>query len=190
MKKLYICAMFVFITGCTGSRYYVKEMGSHAAEFSICRMKKNFVCSCLKERITAKTKVEFNAERCWKKGEGYDLNFIIVYKSPKLMMIKKGESLIISIDGERMVLKGPGSFSDRKVYKNLFVERAWYSIDTEQIRKLAFAKKAKIAVIGEKKSLVRKLSGKNIKNLRRFYDEYVEPKLSSINSNDRDSSVN
>lgn len=64
--------------------------------------------------------------------------------------IKRGESLLLLVDGETMTLSGDGSSGNRKVWDaDNLQERAYYVMDLSEIEKLANATTIRARLIGD-----------------------------------------
>lgn len=101
----------------------------------------------------------------------------VEYEDSHWMFISSGESLVMLIDGERLGLytNDENISRDTFIFKKVTVwEHATYTIDKETLRKIAFAKNIKIKVRGERQNYEKELLDENIRNFKRFYEEYVQ----------------
>jgi hypothetical protein len=96
--------------------------------------------------------------------------------TPNWVFINDGESLVLLIDGKRMGFKGDGSSMHRQVNENNLTEMAFYDATPAQIKKIGNAKEVKIKIIGDQYYYKAQLSDKAIKNIQRFYNEYIVKK--------------
>lgn len=95
--------------------------------------------------------------------------------------VNSGESLIMMVDGERILFNSPaGSNGNRSslggVYASLGVfvrEEAHYPITVEQIKKLAYATEVKVAIYGSKQSVERHMSSEHIESIRNYYEKFI-----------------
>ena len=92
------------------------------------------------------------------------------------IFIKEGRSLFIKCDDTIMSFVTKRC-PDRKTYgMGMVRETAQYPVDTEQMRKIAYAKSGKVKIKGGNKDLVRTIGNKNYVIFRRFVDNIINKK--------------
>ncbi len=83
--------------------------------------------------------------------------------------ILPGDSLVLTVDGQTMRFRGPGSGDNRKKLGNgQFVENAVFETKADDLRKIAKAKDIKVQVNGKKRKMYREFSEENRQKFRSF----------------------
>jgi len=101
----------------------------------------------------------------------YDLE--VTYENQDWIFIAPGESLVLSVDGTKMVFSGEGSVNLRsKVLDTLVSEQAWYHVTVNQLRDIANAKDVKVKIIGEKGFTQGCFTTRSLECFREFLVEY------------------
>jgi hypothetical protein len=115
----------------------------------------------------------FDPQRFEKAGRIY-YGVVLRYWGRKWIFIEPGETLIVDLNGEKVVLSGGGSGLNRDVLREGIVsEIAYYDIDPELLRRIYKTRHPKIILQGKEISIERYFSKYNRKNIKRFYKEYV-----------------
>jgi hypothetical protein len=174
VMRTILLGLIFLVTGCNTS-YKVMRISSTEEGFLIQRIRNNSLDSDEKHSWTS---LQFNVQ-VDKRSEETSYSIIIEYSAEKWLFIGPGISLIISVDGEEFSLGGSGSVANRTLESGLVLERAWYFLDKETLRKISFGNKANLKIIGNSSSKTFSLGAKNFNNLRRFYNEYVNIKEES-----------
>jgi len=85
------------------------------------------------------------------------------------MEIEPGESLVLTVDGQTMRFRGPGSRENRRVLGNgHYVENAVFECRAEDLRRIARAKDVKVQVNGNARRVYREFQPDNFQNFRSF----------------------
>ena len=85
------------------------------------------------------------------------------------MDIGPGETLLLSVDGQPVRLRGAGSAGSRSVTPaGHYAENAVYSISPEDLKKIARAKEVKVQVVGRAHSHYRTFKPENLEKFRKF----------------------
>lgn len=118
------------------------------------------------------------------------ISLAIILHFQDWLFIKPGESLVLLVDGEKMVFNSPsGSIYNRGILKGLtgavaglrIREEAHYPITTEQIKKLANSKSVDVKVYGSNASIERSFDDEHISSIRSYYNKYIlKNKIQSI----------
>ncbi|MGD0209807.1 MAG: hypothetical protein ABSC14_02360 [Desulfomonilia bacterium] len=162
-----IIIILFFITGCGHHTFYYifTDKGTDA---HFVRMRGNKLSGgiCL---------IELDAQRFEKKDQ-VSYSLFIVYAGPFFINIKSGKSLVLIIDDQRHEISGKGSESHRNIVSpGLVEEKAYYhDIEPDFMRKLAYAKKIEVEVIGSTDVIKRYFEEKNLSNLKEFYNHYTD----------------
>lgn len=83
--------------------------------------------------------------------------------------IGPGETLLLTVDGQALRFRGPGSVGNRKVTaQQTYVENAVYEAKPEDLRRIAKAKEVKVQVNGNRRRLYRDFKPENIQRFRSF----------------------
>ena len=85
------------------------------------------------------------------------------------MEIGPGESLELTVDGQTMRFRGPGSRETRRVLGNgHYVENAVFESRAEDLRRIARAKDVKVQVNGNQRRMYREFGVDNFQKFRSF----------------------
>jgi hypothetical protein len=85
------------------------------------------------------------------------------------MEIAPGDSLILTVDGQTLRFRGPGSSETRKVLGNgQFVENAVFEAKADDLRRIAKAKDVKVQVNGNQRRMYREFKPENTQKFRSF----------------------
>jgi hypothetical protein len=86
------------------------------------------------------------------------------------MEIGPGDTLILTVDGQTMRFRGPGSQEDnrKELGNGQFVENAVYEARADDIRKIAKAKDVKVQVNGNRRRVYREFGPENFQKFRSF----------------------
>jgi hypothetical protein len=85
------------------------------------------------------------------------------------MEIGPGDTLILTVDGQVMRFRGPGSQGNRKeTGRQTFVENAVYEVRADDLRRIAKAKDVKVQVNGNQRRLYREFKADNHEKFRSF----------------------
>jgi hypothetical protein len=83
--------------------------------------------------------------------------------------IAPGETLLLSVDGELMRLRGLGSDATRhETSRGTFVENALYEVNPEVIKQIAAANEVKVQINGQARNLYRDFKPVNFQKFRHF----------------------
>jgi hypothetical protein len=85
-----------------------------------------------------------------------------------LLEIGPGQTLTITVDGVPMRLTGPGSPKFRKEKYGTLIENAVYTVEFDQMDRIARAKTVVVKVTGAKGFIERPFAAKNFENFREF----------------------
>lgn len=119
------------------------------------------------------TYVELNAEQYTSRDGKILYTVVVDYSSNDWLFITPGESLVLSVDGERIGLRGKGSSKHRgNGYVGRIEEKAWYAISFEGLEMIANAKEVRAKIIGTRNQVERHFSEENFRNFRRFVAKY------------------
>lgn len=90
------------------------------------------------------------------------------------MEIGPGDTLVVTVDGQAMKFRGPGSVDSRRVTnRDTFVENAVYEARPDDLRRIAKAKDVKVQVNGNRRRLYREFKPENIQKIRSFVLTYM-----------------
>jgi hypothetical protein len=85
------------------------------------------------------------------------------------MEIGPGETLVLTVDGQTMRFRGPGSRETRRVIGNgHYVENAVFEAKPEDLRRIARAKDVKVQVNGNQRRMYREFKPENFQKFRSF----------------------
>jgi hypothetical protein len=85
------------------------------------------------------------------------------------MEIGPGDNLILTVDGQTMRFRGPGSAENRMVLPNWhYVENAVFEVKADDVRRIAKAREVKVQVNGNLRTMYREFSAQNFENFRSF----------------------
>ncbi len=160
-------ALSISLMNCAPTTGYVKTIKDDFDNYVINRMQGN--------KVNAKgiRILELNAQK-YQKNKLINYSLMVRLVDGDWLFIRRGESLVFLVDGERIGLTGKGSSKHREVLSGTIVEKAWYTITPEQLKKIAFANSVKGKLTGSQYFTELSLSEDNIKNFRSFYLEFVE----------------
>jgi hypothetical protein len=83
--------------------------------------------------------------------------------------IGPGESLLVTVDGQTLRFRGPGSLENRtRTDRNTYVENAVFEAKPDDLRRIARAKDVKIQVNGTARRLYREFKPENFQKFRSF----------------------
>lgn len=158
------------MTGCSSSLVSFRDGASSA---DIVRMRGSRLAGGL-------CFVALNAQR-FEKAKTVSYSLFVVYAGPTFLNIDNGRSLVLDIDGQRQELSGQGSERHRAIVSlGLVEEKAYYhDIDPDLIRRLAYAKKVEVMVLGSQDAVRRKFKVEHFRDFRKFYDYATERVASS-----------
>jgi hypothetical protein len=168
--KIYILLLIlvILIQSC-GIIYHVQTIRDDFEGYTIYRMKGNMLSGSA-----------FLGASIWlhcqkvitDKGDNY-YYLIVEYGSDDWLFIEDGESLILLVDGKRIAYNGDGSRKNRDVISaGLVKETAFYEVEIDDIKTIAYAKVVRVKIIGSSYLVERYFSQENILNFRKFYLEY------------------
>lgn len=180
-KSFYLFIFILFILsnfGCSSvnvkSKYYIQTTSKEFDDYVINNMYRNVLKT---DDIIPDEFVELNARQfITDKGEAY-YSFILVYRGDKPLNILTKDSIVLIIDNEKYKLDS--AIPDRLfVPKKTFREdRVWeeesYKVNTDLIKKIAYAKEVKIKVNGEKRSIICSFKEDNFEAFKEFYEKYA-----------------
>ena len=171
--KLFMIFSLIFIVtfiGCSTSFYKVNTIQDEFDGYTINRMEDNTLSGggLLGDRI------EINAQKFTTKDGDKLYSLIVEYGGEGWLFIRKGESLILLVDGKRIGFTGEGSSGNRDVlYGNAVMESAFYDISPKDLVKISRAKNIKVKIVGNKYYFERNFSEKNFENFKKFVVQYV-----------------
>ena len=85
------------------------------------------------------------------------------------MEIGPGDALVLTVDGQTMRFRGPGSQENRKVLGNgQFVENAVFEVKADDLRRIAKAKDVKVQINGDRRRMYREFNAENFQKFRSF----------------------
>jgi hypothetical protein len=85
-----------------------------------------------------------------------------------------GETLIVTVDGQPLRFKGPGSANSRSTTaKGNFAENAVYEATPDDLRKIAKGKDVKVQVMGNARRLYREFKPENTQKFKSFVLTYL-----------------
>lgn len=85
------------------------------------------------------------------------------------MEIGPGDTLLLTVDGQQLRFRGPGSNQNRKVLGNgQYVENAVFEAKADDLRKIAKAKDVKVQVNGNQRRMYREFKPENFQKFRSF----------------------
>lgn len=88
--------------------------------------------------------------------------------------IGPGQTLTLTVDGETLPLKGPGSINTRReTGSGTVVESAIYETSEDVLRKLGKAKQVKVAVRGRSRAIERDFRPENSRKFSNFVLTYI-----------------
>ena len=163
-----LATLFFSLISCASTTGYVKTIKDDFDNYVINRMQSN--------KVAAKgiRKLELNAQK-YQKDKYINYSLMVRLVNRKWFFIRKGESLVFLVDGERIGLTSNGSSKNRKVISGgTIVEKAWYTLTPEQLKKIAFATSVRGKLTGRNSFTTLSLSEANLKSFRNFYIEFVE----------------
>jgi hypothetical protein len=116
---------------------------------------------------------ELNAQRFYQPESGDTYSLIFRLQGNGWLFIRRGESLRILADDERIVLSSAdGSVRNRDILSGRMIrEQAWYRVTAEQIETIARAGHVRLRLDGERGYIERELGEANQSNLMRFLVE-------------------
>ncbi len=172
-KTLYLLIFSALIfAGCTSVSYLVNVIEDEIPGVTIYRMRNNLLGS--DDRFLATGNAYLNLQ---KNAKDTDVSYymILEYYSEKWLHIREGESLVLTIDGETVGYRGEGSKNHRDfTSQGAFVEKAFYSIESSDIERIASAKSIAMKIIGDDAFIYRHFTASNSKNFKLFYCEHVD----------------
>lgn len=163
-----LVALSLSLMSCASTTGYVKTIKDDFDNYVINRMQGN--------KVNAKgiRILELNAQK-YQKDKLINYSLMVRLVDGGWFFIKRGESLVFLVDGERIGLTGRGSSKHREVLSGgTIVEKAWYTITPDQLKKIAFANNVRGKLTGSKYFTELSLSEDNLKNFRSFYLEFVK----------------
>lgn len=90
------------------------------------------------------------------------------------MEIGPGDTLTVTVDGQAMKFRGPGSVEARRTTdRKTFVENAVYEARVDDLRKIAKAKDVKVQVNGNLRRFYREFKPENTQKFRSFVLTYM-----------------
>jgi hypothetical protein len=85
------------------------------------------------------------------------------------MDIGPGETLLLTVDGQPLRLRGAGSATSRSVTSaGHFTENAVYPVKAEDLKRIARAQEVKVQVVGQAHSHYRTFQPENLEKFRKF----------------------
>ncbi len=88
--------------------------------------------------------------------------------------IGPGETLVLTVDGQTMRFRGPGSFENRdRTGRGTFVENAVYDVKADDLRRIAKARDVKVQINGSARRLYREFKPENTQKFRSFVLTYM-----------------
>jgi hypothetical protein len=99
---------------------------------------------------------------------------VLVYSGTKRLYIKDGESLILFLDGQRLVLRNERS-ENTETRGRIVTEGAAYPVIPDELIRIANARQVRLKIIGKEGSRKASLTPTNMEFVRRFVDLYVVP---------------
>jgi hypothetical protein len=85
------------------------------------------------------------------------------------MEIGPGDNLILTVDGQTLRFRGPGSSANRKsTDRQTFVENAVFELKADDLRRISKAKDVKVQINGNRRRLYREFKEANTQILRSF----------------------
>jgi len=157
----------LFLFGCVS--YQVKVIKDDFDGHTIYEMEGN----ALENMTLSYNQLQLNLQKFVKDGNE-EFSLIAMYFSPDWIFIEEGESLKLIVDGEKITLSSKkGSQGHREVFSGTIREMAWYDIDIETIRKLAFGKEGKVKIIGDKYFDEYIIGKNNFVIFNKFYTEHI-----------------
>jgi hypothetical protein len=87
--------------------------------------------------------------------------------------IGPGETLVLTVDGQVMKLRGTGSVNERKATNNTLIEHALYEAKVDDLRKIAKAKDVRVDIVGSQRTVHREFKPANIEKFKTFVLTYV-----------------
>lgn len=88
--------------------------------------------------------------------------------------IGPGESLILTVDGQTMRFRGPGSLNTRRETSGgTLLENSIYEAKTDDLRKIARGKEVKVEIIGRSRTAYREFKPANVEKFRNFVLTYM-----------------
>jgi len=97
----------------------------------------------------------------------------IDYIGSDWVFISKGESLVMLLDGKKLIFTGDGSFENRHVYSGTVHEIASYNITKDDLFDIVNAKKIDVRVYGDDYNADLYFSNENKKRINDFYLKYI-----------------
>jgi len=171
MKPKFLVFMaFLIILGCTANDVRFERLDTRYYEYPTQRMTGNTLTVV---PPAPDLSVELNAEKFRpEKGEVY-YNLIVEYSSNEWLFIQRGESLILTVDGEQIGFRGEGSSPHRETSRGgRITEKAWYTISFERLQQIANAERVRVRILGSQRHIDRSFSERNFENFRHFITKY------------------
>jgi hypothetical protein len=118
---------------------------------------------------------ELNAARHLARDGTVNYALGVYYYGNDWMFIKRGESLILVIDGKRYGLKGQGSLRYRKTLENGAVsELAKYPVTPQLLKEIANANRVDVRIIGSNFVSENHFTEQNFENFKKFVSDYAK----------------
>lgn len=169
-KAIISLVVFVLLSGCAGWQAEVETSGEGPYGPELNRMDGNVLPEPFPSSVTS---VELNAERYRTEAGEVLYNLIVEYSSTDWLFIKPGKSLILTVDGDRIGLKGEGSGTYREIhYGGRATEKAWFGVSLYTLKRLAEAEKVRVRIVGSRRTVDRYFSSKNFHHFQRFVEDY------------------
>ncbi|MBI5207547.1 MAG: hypothetical protein HY934_07120 [Candidatus Firestonebacteria bacterium] len=174
-RSIFAVLLLMSSFSCTiKGKYFFKTIKEDFDDYVINTMYRNVLNT---EDILPDEFVELNARQfITGKKEAY-YSIVLVYRGETPLNILPVASIAINIDGE--LVKLDTAVPDRKfVPKKSFREnRVWeevsYKVNTDMLKKIAYAKEIKIKISGEKRNIICKFSKNNFEAFRAFCEKFI-----------------
>ncbi len=165
-----------FLTSCAASGYEIVEQYDHLESINRTFMSGNRLGP---DKKSATYELYLNALRYdWRTGE--ILYYLVVrYNADEWLLIQRGKTLTLALDGQKLPLWGEGSAGERNVFhagsgQKYHSEQAWYQVTAEQLSRIASAKTITVQVRGDNGRVEENCSSRNLKRFTNFINKYVQ----------------
>ena len=171
-KLILLCLVLLLIPvfyNCSTIFYRVEIIHDEFDDYTIYKMQGNLLSG---GNFTGSV-IALNIQKFINKENEISYQLVVIYVHSNWLFIKKNESLILLIDGERIGFSGEGSSTHREVLSTLVREIAYYEITKENLIKLINAKEIKVKIIGDQYYVERYFSEDNFNNFKNFFNQYI-----------------
>ncbi|MBI4651684.1 hypothetical protein HY745_10460, partial [Candidatus Desantisbacteria bacterium] len=156
------------------SKYFIRTVSNEFDPYTIRELVRNVLDT---EELFSEEFIELNARQFISEKKEQTYSLILVYRGEKGFQAKGKEPLILLVDGERFAPEKvfpERNFTKQKEFRDRVQEEETFRINTEILKKIAYAKEVKVKITSDKRSIVAKFSDANILGYREFYEKFIK----------------